>query len=476
MLDLAIRGGDVVVPQGTGRWSVGVKDGKIAFVGLEDQAVQAAKVIDATGKLVVPGGIEPHTHLGDRITMQPGEAGLFALGPEEDTRGMAFGGTTTHVDFAWVHPRNDVASAIERRMNRWKNKSYVDYTFHVALTGQLPLKTFDQLPEAIQQGFPSFKVFTADFLPPHPKRFPLRMDLGRIQLAMQKVAAHDGIMVVHAEDHDIVQFNYERFKAEGRTAGWNMHLVHSKLSESLSFRRAIGLAAATGAGIYFVHTSARDGVEAVMEARAKGLPIYAETLHHYACFSAEDYKLPRGFCYHTYPSLKYPDDQKALWAGLVNDGISTIATDEYPTSLELKLRGKEIDDVTGGNLGAEARMGIIYTEGVVKRGMTLQRFAEVTATNAAKILGLYPRKGVIAPGSDADLVLIDPSINKTLGREDFHVSDYSPWEGWEVKGWPVTTILRGKVIVDKGQLFGDLNDGQLVARRIDPRVLRRPAA
>jgi dihydropyrimidinase len=476
MLDLAIRGGDVVAPHGTGRWNVGVKDGKIAFVGLEDQAVKASKVIDATGKLVVPGGIEPHTHLGDRITMQPSGAGLFALGPEEDTRGMAFGGTTTHVDFAWVHPRNDVTSAIERRMNRWNNKSHVDYTFHVALTGQLPLKTFDQLPEAIQQGFPSFKVFTADFLPPHPRRFPLRMDLGRIQLAMEKVAAHDGIMVVHAEDHDIVQFNYERFKAEGRTEGWNMHLVHSNLSESLSFRRAIGLAGATGAGIYFVHTSARDGVEAVMEARAKGLPIYAETLHHYACFSAEDYKLLRGFCYHTYPSLKYPDDQKALWDGLVNDGISTTATDEYPTSLELKLRGKEIDDVTGGNLGAEARLGIIYTEGVVKRGMTLQRFAEVTATNAAKILGLYPRKGVIAPGSDADLVLIDPSINKTLGREDFHVSDYSPWEGWEVKGWPVTTILRGKVIVDKGQLFGDLNDGQLVARRIDPRVLRRPAA
>ena len=211
MLDLAIRGGDVVAPQGTGRWSLGVKDGKIAFVGLEDQAVQAAKVIDATGKLVVPGGIESHTHLGDRITMQPSEAGL-SHSVWKRTRAMAFGGTTTHVDFAWVHPQNDVTSAIERRMNRWNNKSHVDYTFHVALTGQLPLKTFDQLPEAIQQGFPSFKVFTADFLPPHPRRFPLRMDLGRIQLAMEKVAAHDGIMVVHAEDHDIVLFNYEPFQ------------------------------------------------------------------------------------------------------------------------------------------------------------------------------------------------------------------------------------------------------------------------
>jgi dihydropyrimidinase len=244
----------------------------------------------------------------------------------------------------------------------------------------------------------------------------------------------------------------------------------------LAFRRAIALGAATGAGIYFVHTSAREGVEAVAEARADGLPVYAETLHHYACFSAHDYRSPRGFCYHTYPSLKYPDDQKALWDGLVGDGVSTVATDEFPTSLEVKLSGKSIEDVTGGNLGAEARMGIVYTEGVVKRGMTLERFAQVTATNAAKILGLYPRKGAIAPGSDADVVLIDPAIDRKLTREDFHVSDYSPWEGWAVKGWPAVTILRGKVIVENGKLLGGLDHGRLVPRRIDPAILRRPAA
>jgi dihydropyrimidinase len=132
--------------------------------------------------------------------------------------------------------------------------------------------------------------------------------------------------------------------------------------------------------------------------------------------------------------------------------------------------------VTGGNLGAEARMGIVYTEGVVKRRMTLQRFAEVTSTNAARILGLYPRKGVIAAGSDADIVLIDPSIKKKLTREDFHVSDYSPWEGWQVAGWPVTTILRGKVIVENGKLLANLGYGQLIARKVDPVMLRRPAA
>jgi dihydropyrimidinase len=283
-------------------------------------------------------------------------------------------------------------------------------------------------------------------------------------------------MVVHGEDEDLVQFNYERFREEKRMEGENLHLVHTKLSESLAFARTIALAKATGVGVYFVHTSAREGVEAIRDARAQGLPIYGETLHQYACFNAEYYKTPRGFCSHTYPSLKLPEDQAALWHGLVVDGLSTLATDEYPTNLELKLRGKTIEDVTGGNLGAEARMGIGYSEGVVKRGMSLRRFADVTATNAAKIFGMYPRKGVIAPGSDADICVIDPGIKKTLRREDFHVSDYSPWEGWAIEGWPVMTLLRGKVIADNGKLLGAQTDGRLLTgRRIEASILSRPA-
>jgi dihydropyrimidinase len=472
MLDLLISGGQAVTPDGVGQWDIAVEGERIAAVALPGTLPAAGRTIDATGKIVVPGGVEPHTHLAHLITMHPEEK-LYTLGPEEDTRGMAFGGTTTHVDFCFVRPGLDLPAAVEQRVSRWRGSSHVDYSFHVALLGALPLKAFDQIPELIQQGFPSFKVFTADILPPHPKRPASRIDFGRIQLAMEKVAAHGGIMAVHAEDHDIVQFLYEKFREEGRLEGSNLPLIHNKLSELLSFRRTIQLAAATGAAVYFVHTSAREGVEAVAEARARGMPVYAETLHHYASFTAEDYKSPRGFCYHTYPSLKFPEDQAALWDGLLRDGVSTTATDEYPTSLELKLRGKTVEDVTGGNLGAEARMGIVFTEGVVKRGMSLERFAQVTASNAARILGLYPRKGAIAPGSDADLVLIDPAIRKRLAREDFHVSDYSPWEGWEVSGWPVTTILRGKVIVEGQRLLG-ATDGQLIPRRIDPVVLRRP--
>jgi dihydropyrimidinase len=473
MLDLVVQGGRVVTPQGVRLWDVGIQGEQIALVGAAGTLPPAERELDATGKIVVPGGIDPHTHLAHVIMSHPDEPGL-TLGPEEDTRGMAFGGTTTHLDFAFVRPGGDLPTAVEQRAARWKGNSYTDYAFHVVLCGALSLKVFEAIPEAIQAGFPSFKVFTTNILPPHPKRPGNRLDFGRIQHAMERIAAHGGLLTVHGEDEDVVQFLYEKFREEGRMEGVNLHLVHTKLSELLAFRRTVTLARHTGCAVYFVHTSAREGVETIREARAAGLPVYGETLHQYACFNAEYYRTPRGFCSHTYPSLKFPEDQQALWEGLVRDGLSTLATDEYPTSLALKLRGKTIEDVTGGNLGAEARMGIAYTEGVVKRGMSLERFAAITSSNAARIFGLYPRKGAIAPGSDADLVLIDPTIRKTLSKDDFHVSDYSPWVGWEVQGWPMTTLLRGTVLVENGQLVADRRGGQLIPRKIDGAVLNRP--
>jgi dihydropyrimidinase len=474
MYDLIVSGGTAVTPYGVGFYDVGVQGEKIATVAVAGTLADAKNKVDACGKIVLPGGIEPHAHLAHYISMHPEEE-FYTLGPEEDTIGMAFGGTTTHVDFCFVRPGIDLAAAIEARMSRWKAQSYIDYAFHVTFQGLIDRSVFDQIPEAIQEGFPSFKVFTADLLPPHPRRHSYRLDFGRIQLAMEKIAAHGGILAVHAEDHDTVQFLYEKLRQEHKIEGWNLSLIHNNLSELLSFRRMIDLAEATGAAIYFVHTSAREGVEAVVEAHSRGLPVYAETLHQYLCFTAEDYKKPRGLCYHTYPSLKYPEDQEALWKGLICGSVSTIGTDELPTSLAIKLHGNTVEDVTGGNLGAEARMGIMFTEGVVKRGMGLERFAQITATNAARILGLYPRKGMIAPGSDADLAIIDPAIHKLLTKKDFHVSDYSPWEGWEVHGWPVTTVLRGKIIVEDGRLLGNSGDGQFIARKLDPEIVRRYA-
>jgi dihydropyrimidinase len=179
--------------------------------------------------------------------------------------------------------------------------------------------------------------------------------------------------------------------------------------------------------------------------------------------------------YHTYPSLKYEDDRLYLWDGLLRGDLSFTATDSSFTTFIDKLAGRNVVDVRGGNIGIEIRMGVNYTDAVVHRRMSLEDYVAVTSTNAAKLLGLYPRKGVIAVGSDADITIIDPALKKTLTMADLHLRDYSPWEGWQIEGWPTTVILRGKVMVDNGQLLGSPNDGQLIPRKIDPAVLRRPA-
>jgi dihydropyrimidinase len=474
MLDLLVRNGRVAGPDGVGDWDIGILDGKIVSITVRDPEQQAHQTIDATGQLVVPGGIEPHAHLAHFISMRT-EAETYTLGPEEDTVGMAFGGVTTHIDFCQVYPGTTAQQALEQRTARWKGQSLIDYSFHINFMGPTPIDAFDQVPELIQAGFPSFKVFTCNVLPPKPPRRSYKMDFGRIGHLMEKVAAGGGIMVVHGEDDDLVHFNYELFTLQGRTSGANLHLVHSKLSEQLSFARTIQLARAKDAAVYFVHTSAAEGVEAIEEARARGQAVYGETLHQYLCHTADEYAQPNGFQFHTYPSVKLQDDQDALWRGLRNGTLATVATDEFPTSREVKMKGSTIEDVTGGNLGAEARMGVVYTEAVSKRGLSLERFVEVTSTNAAKIYGLYPKKGVIAVGSDADIALMDTRQPRRLTRADFHVADYSPWEGWEVTAWPTTTILRGRTIVHDGQLLGKPGDGELVARRIAPAMLERPA-
>ena len=250
--------------------------------------------------------------------------------------------------------------------------------------------------------------------------------------------------------------------------------MHTAESEDVSFARTLKVAEWTGAPVYFVHVSALQGVNNITEARSKGRPVYGETLHNYCCFNEDNYREDNGMKYHTYPSLKSEADRQSLWGGIINGGLQTMATDEYCTSWDTKISGRTVSDVTGGHNGAEARMGITYSEGVSRQGMSLERFVQVTSSNAARIMGLYPRKGVLAPGSDADICLIDPGIKKTLTMDDFHISDYSIWEGTEIEGWPVMTILRGKVVVEGGNFSGTLGGGQFLRRKVDPAVADRP--
>jgi dihydropyrimidinase len=198
--------------------------------------------------------------------------------------------------------------------------------------------------------------------------------------------------------------------------------------------------------------------------------MYGETLHQYLMYTAEDYKRPNGQIYHTYPSLKSETDRNALWNGTLDNTIHTIATDEVCCSLKLKTHGKRIDDTTGGNVGVEPRVALMYTEMVGRRGYSLSRFVDLVSSNAARIMGLYPHKGALAPGSDADVTVLDPSRRTTIRKEMLHESDYSPWEGHEVHAWPSLTVLRGKVVVEDGAFFGQLEDGRYLHRRISDEI------
>src|SRR5262249_55479928 len=241
----------------------------------------------------------------------------------------------------------------------------------------------------------------------------------------------------------------------------------NQLSEDLSFRRVLRLAESVpGTTLYMMHVSAGTGVAAIAEARRKGLPIYGETLHQYLGYTAEDYKRPNGQIYHTYPSLKAEADRQALWQATADGVIHSVATDELCCTLKDKIVGNRIDDTTGGNSGVEPRLGVMYTEMVTRRGYSLSRYVDLVSSNAAKIMGLYPRKGAIAPKSDADITILAPTRRGRVRAADLHETDCTPWEGHNIFAWPVVTILRGKVMVQNGQYFASPQDGRYLKRKI----------
>jgi len=281
--------------------------------------------------------------------------------------------------------------------------------------------------------------------------------------------------MVHAEDDDLIKYMEARLRREGRAQLGNAHLVHTNRGEELAVRTVAALAGDAGAAVYFAHVCGEEALDTIAARRAAGQPVYGEVLHNCLCFSLDDYARPDGAKYHIGMGLRPREDCDALWRGLADGRLSTLATDEYTTSYAVKMAGTDIESTPGGHVGIETRGMIGFSEGVGKRGFSLRRFVEVFATNPARVTGLYPRKGVIAPGSDADLVLWDPAIERTITMDDLHHDgDYSPWEGWPVQGWPLTTILRGSVVVEDGRLNVEPGHGRFVPRKLDPDVLARP--
>ena len=473
MVDLVLRGDTVVTPQGVGAYDLAIAGERIVAVMAKDTLPipDGARLIEATGKIVIPGGIDPHVHCKWFLPNPDGTAGLTDP-PDVVTRAAVHGGTTTVIDFTRVQQAPSVKASIAAREEDWRGHSACDYAQHLMLEGALPPRLFGELAEAIQAGFPTVKIFTTDITPSRKGRM---VDFGDIWEVFKVLAANRGLGVIHSEDNDIVMHMYEKLMREERTGFANMAEVHNTLSEDISFRRVIRLAEKVpGTALYMMHVSAASGVSAIREARARGVPIYGETLHQYMLYTSEDYRRPNGQIYHTYPSLKSAEDQAALWAGTLDGAINCVATDEICCTLKQKIQGVRIDDTTGGNAGVEPRVALMYTEMVGRRGYALPRFVDLVSANAARIMGLYPRKGALAAGSDADICVLDPADKRVVRAADLHETDYTPWEGWQMEAWPCLTILRGKVVVENGRYLGSLEDGAWLPRRIDRDMLGGP--
>jgi dihydropyrimidinase len=474
MLDLIIRGGDVVTPQGVARCDVAVAGETIAAVAAPGTLADttATRIIDAAGKIVIPGGVDPHVHM-HHPWMLPDGTTLTTKGPDHVGRAALHGGTTTLIDFAYWRAEHSIQAAIDSRDQDFVGRSNCDWAYHLMASTDPPQHHMGELAEAIQAGYPTVKIFTTNILPSRQGRM---VDFGDIWEIFKVLAKHRGLGVIHAEDNDIVMHMYAKLIAEGRVGFENLAEVHNQLSEDLSFRRVLRLAKSVpGTAIYMMHVSAATGVAAIAEGRAKGRPVYGESLHQYMLYSAEDYRRPNGQIYHTYPSLKSREDQKALWDGTLSGAINCVATDELCCSLQMKTMGRRIDDTTGGNSGVEPRLAVMYTEMVVRRGYSLSRYVDLISTNAAKIMGLYPRKGAIAAGSDADMAILDPTRRGKVRNEDLHESDYSPWEGHDIFAWPVMTIRRGEIVVENGRFLAAPGGGKYLKRRIPAEIIGGPA-
>jgi dihydropyrimidinase len=473
MFDLILRGGTVVTPHGVGVHDIAMSGETIAAItnpgAIGDD--QAKRSVDVSGKIVMPGGIDPHVHCKWHMPLPGGGVG-YTEGPDVVSRAALFGGTTTMIDFAARMEEIPLREVIAKRDEDWVGNCYCDYAYHVMLLGDVEPPILKELESVLTDGYPTVKIFTTNITPSRSGRM---VHFGDIWEVFKIITRNGGLGVIHAEDNDIVMHMYEKLIREGRVSFHNLAEVHNTLSEDLSFRRVIRLAEAEKTPLYMMHVSAGTGVQAIREARAKGQPIYGETLHQYMLYNSEDYKRPNGQIYHTYPSLKSPEDQAALWAGTLDGAINAVATDEICCTLQTKLVGDRIDDTTGGNAGVEPRVAVMYQEMVTARGYSLEKFVDLVSTNAAKVMGMYPRKGAIAVGSDADIAVLDPTVNKKVRVEDLHETDYSPWEGHDISAWPVMTVLRGKVMVENGEFKGALSDGKYLKREITEDIRTGPA-
>jgi dihydropyrimidinase len=456
--DTIIRGGTVATASDTFACDIGIAQGRIAALGHD--LGETRQVIDATGRLVLPGGIDSHVHIS-----QPSGPGIIMADDfESGTRAAAFGGNTTVLPFCLQERGQSLRQAVHDYHAKADGNCYVDISFHLIISDPTEQVLGQDLPALIKDGYTSFKVFmTYEDLALSDRQI----------LEVMSVARETGaVVMVHAENFDAIRFLTDRLERAGRTAP-HFHGASRPIPvEREATHRAIALAELVDVPVMIVHVSNREAMEEIRRAQQRGLKVFGETCPQYLVLTEKDMEglNMEGAKYVCSPPPRDVASQVACWEGLQQGVFSVFSSDHCPFRYDVtgKLASKGRTSfrwVPNGIPGIETRLPILFSEGVVKGRIDLNRFVALSATNHAKTYGLYPRKGTIAVGSDADICIWDPAREVTIRQEILHHgSDYTPYEDLRVTGWPVTTLVRGEVVVADGALVGRKGAGQHVAR------------
>jgi dihydropyrimidinase len=462
MASVLIQNGTIVNADSTVKADLLIEGAVIKEVRARIPTSAAETVVDASGLLVLPGGIDAHTHLD-----MPFGGTYSADDFETGTRAAAIGGTTTIVDFAIQARGTKMRTALDTWWKKAEGKACIDYGLHMIIT-DLPDAGLEDMDDMVREGVASFKLFMA-----YPN--VLMVDDATIFKAMRQTAKNGALICMHAENGSVIDVIVQQALAEGKTAPIYHALTRPTVAEAEAVNRAIAMAEIAGVPVYIVHLSSEDALNQVREARDRGLPAFAETCPQYLLLSLEDNMLNddmtdkgwEGAKYVFTPPLREKRNQAKLWDGLRKDNLQVVSTDHCPFCFEdQKALGKDdFTKIPNGGPGIENRLQLLHHHGVGLGNFSINRFVELVSTAPARIFGMYPKKGMLAPGSDADIVLWDENVDHTISAATHHMRvDYSMFEGFRVKGNARDVYSRGELIVSRGNYISQPGRGQYLRR------------